>query len=83
MDIYHSYQAFRKALDAGETTCVDVLSHFLRQIEAKQSLNAFLEVFAEDAMAQAKAADARNANGTGTPIIKAMMRITKERTVNI
>lgn len=42
---------------SGKTTCVQLVKEAIEQIESKKHLNAFLEVFAETAMAQAKLVD--------------------------
>jgi aspartyl-tRNA(Asn)/glutamyl-tRNA(Gln) amidotransferase subunit A len=52
------------ALQKGETSCRTLVAAYLQNIEAKQALNAFLEVYAEEALAQADAVDAKIKAGT-------------------
>lgn len=51
-------------LAAGTTTCQQLVSETLRHIEQKKHLNAFLEVFEESAMAQARRVDEKIAANT-------------------
>ena len=61
---FRTYSADRLALERGETTCVALVSSFLSAIEAQnKTLNAFLSVDAEGALAQAAAMDAAFAAG--------------------
>lgn len=46
-------------LKAGKTTCETLVNESVAAIEQKKHLNAFLEVFAESALAQAKVVDAK------------------------
>ena len=50
----NEYQA---ALLAGEQTCVQTVQYYLDQIEKHQALNAYLEVYAEEAILRAKELD--------------------------
>ena len=47
----------RADLSAGKTTCVQLVEETIKAIDEKKQLNAFLEVFAETALAQAKKVD--------------------------
>lgn len=51
-------------LAAGSITCQQLVAESIKAIEDKKQLNAFLEVFNESAMAQAKAVDAKIASKT-------------------
>lgn len=55
--MFQSYQESRKALLNGDTSAVAITQHFLTEIKAKSELNAFLEIFEADALAQAKEID--------------------------
>ncbi|MFT4094024.1 MAG: Asp-tRNA(Asn)/Glu-tRNA(Gln) amidotransferase subunit GatA [Niabella sp.] len=44
-------------LREGITTCVETVKHYLKQIEAQKHLNAFVEVYAQEAMARANELD--------------------------
>ncbi|MFM6993784.1 MAG: amidase family protein, partial [Sediminibacterium sp.] len=48
---------YHAALLAGEQTCVQAVQFYLDQIANHQELNAYLEVFAEEAILRAKALD--------------------------
>jgi aspartyl-tRNA(Asn)/glutamyl-tRNA(Gln) amidotransferase subunit A len=52
-----SISALQSALKNGQLTCAGVVEHYLEQIQEKPSLNAFLEVFADEALARAKEID--------------------------
>jgi len=52
----NEYQA---ALLAGEQTCTQAVQYYLDQIKKHQALNAYLEVYAEEALLRAKELDNR------------------------
>ena len=59
-----------RALHAGKTSSVEITRHFLSRIERlNPALNALITVTAEQALAQAKAADARRAAGDEGPLL--------------
>lgn len=59
------YRDLRNLLDQGQLTCVDIVSYYLSQIEAHNSkLNAFLEVYAEEALKKAVLIDQKLQSGT-------------------
>lgn len=57
MKIHSDYPTLRKNLDAGLETTSKVVEFYLANIAAKKHLNAFLEVYDEEARAQAKIID--------------------------
>lgn len=57
MKNYSSLAAVQVDLDKQVLTCTELVTYFLANIEAKQHLNAFLEVFGEEALARAKVLD--------------------------
>src|SRR6478735_212596 len=61
---YRSYRALQTDLAQGKTSCADLVNFYLQNIQAKAHLNAFLEVFTEEAKAQAAAVDAKIKAGT-------------------
>lgn len=62
---YHSFIDVKQHLHSGKTTCVQVVSYFLNNIKEKNALlNAFVEVYESEAMAQALAVDAKIKAGT-------------------
>ncbi len=60
---YQNIGAYHEDLKSGRTDCRTAVSHFLVNIEKHGSLNAFVEVFAEEAMDKAAALDARRKAG--------------------
>lgn len=52
-----SYSSVRKELLDGTRTCVSVVQHYIQAIESQKHLNAFLEVFAEEALERARVLD--------------------------
>ncbi len=65
MTTFNSYSELRTALSSGKTTCREVVDFHLEQIEKKnQELNAFLEVYADEARKQAEEIDQKVKDGT-------------------
>ncbi len=54
---YESIHHYHSSLTAGSTTCEQAVNHYLNQIHAKQHLNAFLHVYADEAIQKAKTLD--------------------------
>ena len=52
-----SYSEIRLSLDRGELTCVELVTRHLFIIENKKSLNAFLSVYADEALQRAEIID--------------------------
>ncbi len=63
MTIYRSFAALQTDLRAGTTTCRAVVNNYLTRITDNQHLNAFTEVYADEARAKADALDRRMAAG--------------------
>ena len=61
---YNSLQEVQADLAAGNTTCVGLVNYYLGNIEAQKHLNAYLEVFADEALARAAEVDRKLAAGT-------------------
>jgi aspartyl-tRNA(Asn)/glutamyl-tRNA(Gln) amidotransferase subunit A len=61
--MYHSFDEIRDALDRG-TSVESITREYLKRIDEKKHLNAFLEVFTETALAQAKRVDEKLKNKT-------------------
>jgi aspartyl-tRNA(Asn)/glutamyl-tRNA(Gln) amidotransferase subunit A len=55
--------AYRQQLLNGETTCIDSVEHYLERIKAIPELNAFIQVFEEDARSAASKLDEDRRNG--------------------
>lgn len=62
---FNSVEQYHAQLWAGSVTCEQAVDHYLQQIAATRHLNAFIEVYAEEALAKARLLDAqRLATGT-------------------
>jgi aspartyl-tRNA(Asn)/glutamyl-tRNA(Gln) amidotransferase subunit A len=59
---FTSIEQYQSELKNGRTTCEQAVRHFLSRIE-ESSLNAFVEVFADEAIARAQELDSSNRNG--------------------
>jgi aspartyl-tRNA(Asn)/glutamyl-tRNA(Gln) amidotransferase subunit A len=57
--LYRSIQSLQEALRNGAITCEAVVQHYLAQAEATRHLNAYIEVWAAEALAAARATDLR------------------------
>jgi len=58
-----TYSEIRKQLDQGKLTCAELTQNHLAVIEKKKHLNAFLSVYADDALQQAKVVDQKIKDG--------------------
>lgn len=63
MSTFSSISAFHEALYAGRTTCTEMVHLYLQRIGKTKHLNAFLEVFEEEALEKAQALDSRLQKG--------------------
>jgi aspartyl-tRNA(Asn)/glutamyl-tRNA(Gln) amidotransferase subunit A len=61
--MYSSLAEVQADLSAGKTTIESVTQQYLARIEERKSLNAFLEVFSDDALDMAKKADEKRKHG--------------------
>lgn len=61
---YSTIKDYHIALQNGQTTCVEAVSSYIQAICDRPSLNAFLEVYAEEALQHAEALDAQRTAGT-------------------
>lgn len=62
--IHHSIPEVKKDLLSGKVSCRKLVEGFLKRIEQKKSLNAFLEVFATSALRKADEVDAKIKNSS-------------------
>lgn len=62
MPKFTSLSQIQAALQSGETTLVDIVQYYLSQIEATQNLNAYVEVFADEAIQRAEELDLKYKN---------------------
>jgi len=61
--LFSNIQTYHKQLLSGNATCVGTVTHYLEQIKIKKHLNAFIEVYAEEAMEKAAQLDAKQKSG--------------------
>jgi aspartyl-tRNA(Asn)/glutamyl-tRNA(Gln) amidotransferase subunit A len=62
--VYQSYKEIRAALDAKKVSVRELVNYYLNKIEENKHLNAFLEVYAQEALQQADEVDKKLAAGT-------------------
>lgn len=60
---FHSIEEYHRFLDANPDGCQVAVRHYLSRIEENKSLNAFLEVFAAEALERAKWLDEKRRSG--------------------
>jgi len=60
---YTSIKQYHKQLQEGTTSCVLAIEHYLKQIKANSRLNAFVEVYADEALEKAKELDKKRKTG--------------------
>ncbi len=61
--MFSSIQEYQQQLLSGSTNCVAVVSHYLQQIEKHKNLNAFVNVYKEEALQQAVVLDEKRKQG--------------------
>lgn len=61
---YLSLSEIRSDIQSGQTNCVSLVKGYLSAIEANKDLNAFLEVYAQEALAKAEEVDRKIGHGT-------------------
>jgi aspartyl-tRNA(Asn)/glutamyl-tRNA(Gln) amidotransferase subunit A len=60
---FHSIKAYHNNLASGTVTCVEAVTYYLQQIVKNQQLNAFIEVFENEALEAAALLDAKRKQG--------------------
>ena len=61
--MFDSIEDYHAQLKAGHASCVQTVQHYLSAIDQKRHLNAFLEVYAEEALAKASVLDQQGIKG--------------------
>ena len=62
---YRDYSSYRADLESGSVSCEEAVAHYLERIEAQNpKLNAFLEVYADEARERSKVIDQKIKDGT-------------------
>lgn len=64
MKKYSSLAAIQADIDQGKTTVYSLVENYLQNIEAGKQLNAFIEVYAEEALLRAQSIDEKIKNGS-------------------
>jgi len=72
---FQSLAQVRAEINAGNTTCVDVVRYYLSKIEEKKHLNAFLEVWGDEALERAALIDEKIKNGTANALAGMVLAI--------
>ncbi len=60
---YQNIEQYHQDLSAAKTSCADAVQFYLKQIADNKKLNAFTEVFADEALVQASLLDEKRKNG--------------------
>ncbi len=63
MFVFNSIKDYHKALQQNNTSCTQAVSHYLASIKEKKRLNAFTEIFEEEALQRAKLLDEQIQSG--------------------
>ena len=61
---HQSIAQFHQEIETGLITCTQVVEHYLARIKEKKQLNAFIDVYSEEALQRASELDARHQNGS-------------------
>lgn len=64
MKQYNSLLDIKTDLNSGAITCVDLVTQYLLNIESQKDLNAFIEVYSEEALAKAEQVDSKIKDGS-------------------
>jgi aspartyl-tRNA(Asn)/glutamyl-tRNA(Gln) amidotransferase subunit A len=70
-----SFDTVKEAIENGSTTCEKIVGQFLDAIEKGKHLNAFLSVYSDWALEQARAVDRRVEKGTAGPLAGVVLGI--------
>jgi len=60
---FRSYCSLKKALISGDVTCVSIVQNYLDRIQERIDINAFVEVYSDEVMANAKIVDEKISSG--------------------
>jgi aspartyl-tRNA(Asn)/glutamyl-tRNA(Gln) amidotransferase subunit A len=64
LTVFRSFLEVQNALKNSTVSCVDITTNYLQRISENRHLNAFIEVYTDEALAQAKVVDQKLQNGT-------------------
>ena len=60
---FRSYCSLKKALISGDVTCVSIVQNYLDRIQERIDINAFVEVYHDEVLANAKKVDEKISSG--------------------
>ena len=60
---FRSYCSLKKALISGDVTCVSIVQNYLDRIQEQSDINAFVEVYHDEVLANAKKVDEKISSG--------------------
>ena len=63
---FSSIEQYHADLKEEKLTCLQAVEYYLTQIQSKQHLNAFIEVYADEALQKAKELDKKRKSGATT-----------------
>ena len=63
MFLYNNINQYHQDLSSNKISCFDTVQYYLQQIEASKHLNAFTELFADEALEQARQLDKKRETG--------------------
>lgn len=63
MEVFRNIQRYQHDLRSGKLTCVETVKHYLQRIQNSTELNAFVEVFASEALSAAELLDKKRDSG--------------------
>ena len=64
MNAYRSLNSIQHAIKAKEISCLGLTQSYIKNIDSNKNLNAFVEVFTDEAIQRAKQIDKKIRNGT-------------------
>lgn len=63
---FSSIEQYHAALQQGQVSCLQAVQHYVQQIKATARLNAFIELYEEEALAKARELDEKRSSGNST-----------------
>jgi aspartyl-tRNA(Asn)/glutamyl-tRNA(Gln) amidotransferase subunit A len=63
---FSSIAQFHREIEDARISCSEVVDHYLRRIDESRHLNAFIEVYADEARARARSLDGKKSRGEST-----------------
>ncbi|HSU26853.1 MAG TPA: Asp-tRNA(Asn)/Glu-tRNA(Gln) amidotransferase subunit GatA [Chitinophagaceae bacterium] len=63
---FSSIEHYHAQLKEGKVTCVQAVEYYLQRIRSEQRLNAFVQVYSEEALARARQLDEKRSTGAAT-----------------